>query len=202
MQWVKKVLKFLVSKIPLFGGLVYARRQDFTGAASEVLVNVLFSTLPIWLGPVIIWIMYFQNKTLTTLLADNIAQGEFYIYATTLLSPLFYFLWQDVRGARSFPSGLSISVCAFVIVSLSAGLYGARKANVFIFENSTQAANSVTPQMNDAGYLQFSVIIYLLTLLIVYVAHVYKNLRLTGAASVAGENTRDFAIQFAGRNHG
>jgi len=202
---VKRILHFgkiVLSKIPLFGGLVHARRQDFTSAASEVSVNVIFSTLPIWLGPIIIWILYFQDKNLQSLLADNIAEGEFYIYATTLLSPLFYFLWQDVRGAKSFPSGLSISVLSFVVVSLSAGLYGARKANVFIFDAVTHNGGNVSLQLNDAGYLKFSMIIYGLTLLIVYIAHVFKNLRLSGAAAVAGDETRDFANQFAGRNHG
>ena len=202
MKRVIYIMKWLLSKLPLVGGLVEARRQDFSGAISEVSVNVLFSTLPIWLGPIIIWIMYFQEKSLFGLLAENLAQGEFYIYATTMLSPLFYFLWQEVRGAKSFPSGLFISVASSIIVAVSAGLYGARKANVFIFETTNQGNDTTALQLNDAGYLQFSVMIYVITLIIVYVAHVYKNLRLSGAASITGNQTRNFVDDFSGRNHG
>jgi hypothetical protein len=181
------VLKNLFRRIPIFGRLIDVRIRDHTEAIKEVVPAIVLATLPIWFGAFILLTLQSKSTSFIPLMLENMRTGEFCLYAAATLAPLYYFIFKEYPGhSTSFPSGRSFMVLATIIVLGSSGLFAMQRAEA-LFDK----------QILDHNFIYgISWKAYLLAIVIVYMAHVYKNFLETGAASLAGTDTQDFVESF------
>ena len=116
----------------------------------------------------------------------NTQTGEFCLYATAMLGPLYYFIFKDYRAKELFPSTRSFMVISGIILLVSGGLFAAQRAETLFGLQSLDT---------DLIY-EISLGAYITALIIVYLAHVYKNFLESGASFIIKTDTQDFVDQY------
>jgi hypothetical protein len=148
-------------------------------AAKEVIVNLILSTSPLWLGSLITFsIDDTEPKSLTAYLhvfIKSLADGEMLIYATAAIAPMFYFALTTPKTARDFPSRLSHVVFGLLIFMICTALFGVQRSGVKIDPNFV---------------LPGSIIIYLGALAMIFIATVYRNWRDTSDEFIKAAETQ------------
>jgi len=195
-------LRKIFSKTPIFGTLLDARGQDFSEARTEVWLNVAASTIPIWFGPLLIYIPLNQEHSLTSLVLRNLSNGEMYLYAVALLTPLCYLILKETKDAPSFPHRMSLGVVSGAIILLAAGLFAVGRVNTFILEQYYSGTDEPPILLNDESFFIAALVIYGFSVVIVYTAYVYKNYHVSGGAASQRTDTHRFSEEFKGRNRG
>src|SRR5438874_389936 len=116
---IRAVLVRCIRHLPLVSGLPDCKYYHYIDAAKEVIVNIILSTSPLWLGSLITFsIDTTRSKTLIgylEVLIKFLADGAMLIYATAAIAPLFYFALTRPRTERDFPSRLSHVVFGLLI---------------------------------------------------------------------------------------
>jgi len=183
----RTTIKRLWRRVPIFGGLVDARTNDHFEAFTEIALNVGFSTVPIWFGAFIMLAGKDTKDTWFTLILDNVRTGELWLYATAMLSPLYYFIFKNYRSAKVFPSGRSFMVIGALILIFASGLFAVQRA---------ERASLIGSFLNHDFVFDLSWKGYLFSVGLVYLAHVYRNFLETGAATLTGTDTQEFVEDF------
>lgn len=180
-------LKKIMRGLPLFGGLADCRWKDHVEAAKEFAVNFVFSTPPIWLGGMIIFsIDRSPNKSFFGSVVGTLNSGELFMYAAAMVAPIIYMALKPEKGSRNFPGQLSHITFIAIVAFISAAFFALQRAAVFVDERFV---------------FYLSVILYSLSLILLYLAMVYRNNRLDGAPDLAREQTAEFVEEF-NRRHG
>lgn len=181
LKWAKKILR----KLPLLGGLAHCRLSDHEDASKEFGVNFVFSTAPIWLGGLIIFALdQAQNKTFFSLLIAMIGTvrgGELFMYSTAMVAPIVYLALKPEKGVPIFPGQMSHVVFITIVAIVSSAFFAIQRTGVWIDTNIT---------------FPLSVGLYILSLILLYLATVYKNYQLTGAPDEARGQTAEFVEEF------
>lgn len=166
MRHIRAMLVWCVRHLPLVSGLPDCKPYHYIDAAKEVVVNLILSTSPLWLGSLITFgIDTSKPKTLAgygSVLIKSLADGAMLIYATAAIAPLFYFSLTRPRTDRDFPSRLSHVVFGLLIFMICTTLFGVQRSGVKIDPNFV---------------LPGSIIIYLFAISMIFIATVYRNWR-------------------------
>lgn len=112
----------IAREIPLLGGLVDCNLRDHWKAIQQTFITIVFSTLPIWLGALIIlsggedisFVKYLE------VIKSSINRGELFTYCVTLLAPIFWLALTDAPGGRNFPNKLAHIVLITLINAVCA----------------------------------------------------------------------------------
>ena len=170
------------SKIPLLGPLVDVQTKDHLEAITEVGLNIVLSTVPIWFGAAIMLLAERNNGSFFSLMTDNMRSGEFCLYSTALLAPLYYFIFKNYQSRPQFPSGRIFMVTAALIILWTSGLFVVQR---------TESIGGNAAHLNNDLIFSWSWQIYIAAVVIVYFTHVYKNFMETGAASITDNETQN-----------
>jgi hypothetical protein len=108
----------------------------------------------------------------------NINNGELFLYATSLLGPIFYMSLIDPPGARQFPSRLSHMFVVLVISVLSAVAFGLQRAG---------------QQLNPTIVYTASWILFVSALMLLYLATTFKNRRLPAGPEDFKQGEKDLS---------
>lgn len=130
------------------------------------------------------------QKAWWEVLLDNMNSGELFLYATALLAPLYYLVLKEEREIPNFPSRLGFIVVATLILLVSVGLFSIWRAGELF-------GGAVALDSNFIFSLSWKV--YLGGVVIVYLAHVYKNFQEGGAPAVTTRDTEEFLTIYADR---
>jgi hypothetical protein len=190
-----KTPRSIIRSVPIFGGLVDAKWTDHREAIAELSCAFIFSTLPIWGGALLMLFDRGNSASFWALLVITVMNGELFILATALFGSLFYIMYKEIKEntqAQRFPSPLFFLVLPVVISVISALLFAFRRA-VDMF--------NLGPVLNNEGLFVCSVMIYLFSLLLIYLAHVYRNVMEHGAPTIQAHQTNDFVKEFGDRNN-
>lgn len=187
-------MKSLIRKIPLIGVLlVDVRFRNHVEAIQEVGLNIVLSTIPIWFGAVIMLAFKNVQGNWFDLVIGNVYKGELFIYATAILGPLYYFMFKEYKNFPQFPSARSFMLSALFIIVFSVGLFAVQRiGGIFLGQVS----------LNQDFIFSLSWKIYLFSVAIVYLAHVYKNLVETGAPHLGATDTHEFVDNYINRHQG
>jgi hypothetical protein len=159
-------MKKLFKRIPIISGLSNCSAGDHWEALQEVLITVIFATIPIWLIFFIISLTRQEaDPDLFTNLSGHVNNGELFIYSVSIIAPVMYIALKDPPGAKEFPSRLSHIIIIFVVAILSSAGFAVQKS---ILLSNTKFAI-------DVSLTLFSISIFIL-----YIATVYKHMRLLG----------------------
>jgi hypothetical protein len=174
------MLRDRVRRFPLFGGLADCDGEDHWESLQQTSVILILSTMPIWLGTVIIVALADANSgvTLKAAFYSTIFGGELFTYCTALLAPIFWIALVDPPRARKFPSKISHMVLIAVINTIAAAFFGLGIAR-----------QKVNPGMS----FKFSIFLFVLSLILLYLGTVYHINRTSDAPAEFKKQEQEFA---------
>lgn len=175
--------------IPLLGGLVECDRDDHWKAVQQTVVVLLLSTMPVWLGTLIVYALG-ANASRSALWAAFLStltrtRTEILMISTALLAPIFWMALKDPKGAREFPSKISHMILVTLINSIAAVFFGLATAG----EN-----------LNPKITFWISVAILLASLGLLYLGTVYHEHRMPDAPDEFRRQEEDY-IKDLGEHH-
>jgi hypothetical protein len=163
-------LKKSLGSFPLVGGLMYCQWSDHWDALKEFSTTLFWAFMPIWLGAFVLYIMDVTGKTSYAMsLHEALFNGELYIYASSLLAPIFYMALEEQTSIRSFYSKLAHMIFVGAIIVLSAALFSISRLGV---------------AYNKALAFKVSYWLLIVAVSIYYIAIVYNNNRRNPAAQM------------------
>lgn len=180
-------MRNIISQIPFFGGMAMARVRDHWGAMVELVPNLLFSTVPIWLGAILMLADESNEKNWFQLLMANLQNGELYIYSTALLGPLYYFIFTEYAGVNKFPNGRSLIIGSSLISLCAVAYFSALKTGKMF---------GFLGKIDKEFVFAFSWKLYLGAVLIAYLAYVYKKMLEGSTADIEQRQTGSFLDEY------
>jgi hypothetical protein len=164
---------------PLFGGLVDCDRGDHWKAIQQTTVVLVLSTMPVWLGTIIIVALAKvpSLRALWVAFLSAIARPELFMISTALLAPIFWMALKDPKGAREFPGKISHMILVTLINSIAAVFYGLTIAG--------QA-------LNDKVSFWLSITLFVASLGLLYLGTVYHEHRLPDAPAEFRRQEEEF----------
>ena len=146
--------------IPLLAGLADTSAEDRRLAGYELLVTLVISTSPLWLGSLGPWLRG-DSSYLIALLA-NVSGGELFLYAASFLAPVMYIVLEKPPAPRlAFPTTLSHSILAVVGLLICAFVFG--------FQRTAAEVTSTA--------VKLSMVLFVGSFCLLYLATVYRNMR-------------------------
>lgn len=173
--------------LPLLGGLFDARWRDHREAVKEVGINILLSTAPIWLGCLFLVIARKFEMPLGEVITRNVENGELFIYATSIVAPLYYFIFKDNEGNQKFPNAAGFMLVSALVLLVGGCGFAVTRLGAVLGTNFP---------WDEGTLFAFSLTLYLVSTIIVYLAHVYRNWRETGGPSAFSTETQDFVTAY------
>ena len=138
------------------------------GSFVEVSLNVIFSTLPVWFGLILLFVFDREKQDgIFNIIKNSLGSGELYLYATALLGSILYFLTKDFRTKSNFKSRRSYFLFCFILSIIAIGIFSVQRANLLFSEEI---------KLDQDVIFYSSIGIYLTTVLCVYLAHAYRSL--------------------------
>jgi hypothetical protein len=182
----KYVFRNLIRRIPLFGPLTDCDGGDHWAATQEIFIVSVVSTIPLWLGAVLMVILADQTQPTNfgSALTLSVANGELFILCTSLLGPILWIALKDPPGERAFPSKLSHMLLVFVISILAAATFGAQKSG---------------HKPNSQIALGISLGMFAISIVLRYLAVVYHNSISIDPPSRFQQGVSDYVSRFEGR---
>lgn len=152
-------------KIPLIGKLLDVGIPNLWNSTIEVGSNLFWSTMPIWLGTLVLLFSskVHQGMPVLSILVETIHNGELFMYSTAVLAPIVYMALNEKKSSQSFPYKLSHMTLVMVITVICAVLFGLGRANQIID--------------NDLSF-KFSIWLYGISVMLLFIATTYNNSRL------------------------
>lgn len=201
-QWVLRMFR----KLPLIGELPNSQRSSVVAAAKETVFSTAFSTVPIWFFPIFSALFFSTNTALSDNIYASIAQGDLYIYASSLVGPLVfaitfnYATWEPKSSSPSasrignltfsFPYGTWFFIISLLICTLAGMCFGLMRF---------ATTGVISAKLNDHNLFWFSVIIYVFSLICLFCVSVYRN-ELANGKFTEANTARDFFEEWTGRN--
>ncbi|WP_421983323.1 hypothetical protein [Roseibium sp.] len=198
-------LRWVVTKIPIYGQLVNSSGASFRAAINDLFITTLFSLLPLWFYPIIVTFSF--GAPFWSTVKSFVSGGEFFIYSAALVGPLIYAITknygeeEDRNGARAdgvFPKILSIQFpygAWFVLVSIlvccfAAIFFGIMRAN-------SSANLPIQPEEETLFFVSGG--LYVFTLSCFFCVSVYR-LNLENTPREFGRDTRNLMDQWEHRH--
>ncbi|MEM5461613.1 hypothetical protein VSR69_43650 [Paraburkholderia phytofirmans] len=119
-----------ISKIPLIGHLFECAWKDFWDSFIEYSNSLLWSTMPFWLGAIILFVQE-QNgvKTFLDTFTGTFRNGELLVFTIGTVTPITYMTWfEDPK--RRFPHRLALGTVAVILIVLCASFFALQKGKV------------------------------------------------------------------------
>lgn len=152
-----------LKKTWLIGALFDTTSKQHAGALYEFLHLFFWSTMPFWLGGIVLYATRAQPAASPWfLVAQTFQNGELLVFAISALSPVLYLALHEPDGARLFPHRLPISTIVFGVVIVCAVLFSLQRAGV---------------TLNASWVYDFSLFLTVLALAVRYLAIVYHRYR-------------------------
>lgn len=148
-------------------------------ATSEVGTTLLWATMPIWLGAIVMWLL--GEYGLIAALKNNISTGELFILSATIMGPIFYMALGESRGLSRFPSKLPHMNYVAIIIAVSAIVFGLQRSH-----------QTIAPDL----IVYFSCFVFIISVVLLYTATVCKNETLPDSVEATQEVTTKFTTGY------
>ncbi|MCB8881952.1 hypothetical protein ACELLULO517_17035 [Acidisoma cellulosilytica] len=179
---------------PFIGRLSYCSRDEISDAIIEVVVATIFSTMPLWLLPLLSHAIF----KVAVSAWEGIRTGELFLLSAALVGPLIYIITKGygVRNSDSvsghplklysirFPYGAGFIFVCFAICILSSFAF-------FVLRNPLFSQNELSTFIDYNSVANVSIITFLFSTLIFFCATAYRNSMDHPAAQMA-KSENDF----------
>lgn len=197
----------LIKNIPLIGELRNSSKSSVVSAVKETGFSTAFSTVPIWFFPFFSAVFLSTNVGLLESVYASVAQGDLYIYSSSLVGPLIFAItsnyasFEDSKhqspGASrigkltfAFPYGTWFFIISLLVCVLAGMCFG-------LVRFSTTGA--ISAKLNDGNLFWFSVGVYVFSTFCLFCVSVYRN-ELANTKFNDREMTDNFIEQWSNRN--
>ena len=205
LSWIRSVF----IRIPIYGQLLNSPKASYSAALREMGMTIIFSLLPLWLYPIIVYVGFGQPFWNTV--RAFISNGEFFIYSAALVGPLIYAITKtygeeppDDPGVAmnerntfprirsiQFPYGLWFVLTSIVVCCFAAMFFGIMRVETTVI---------LPIKAEKETLLLVSCLLYILTLSCVFCVSVYR-VNLESSAQAFGRDTQDLRRQWE-KHHG
>ena len=167
-------------------GLLTVTDATIGDTLGETAVLFTLSSMPIWLGALIVYATTDKVGCMGWRLAlfSTVANGELFMYSTAFLAPVFWIALKDRPNARVFPGKVSHIVLMVIISVIAAVFFGLHTAG---------------SRLNEKFALFLSVIMFFTSLLLLYLGILYHQSLTNDAATVIRENEETFSAEYRER---
>lgn len=155
---------------------------------AEWLFNVVFASMPIWLGAIILWAngqVTHSPKQWSDAFLGTMARGELLVFSATFLAPAFWMVSFDRDGAQHFPLR-TVWVAALLIVwVVTSAVFGVWRS-----------AGLADTQYSVIVWLSIGLAVSAIVLRLgVILANFYRDPKIS--ETTLNEDTNEFADQYA-----
>lgn len=174
-QWIRRTC----SQIPIIGSLPQTAWQDHVEAIRELVISLLISMAPIWIGTLVLRIGQTSPSQLSYLQCANaiIQNGELFIYSAATLAPVMYIVTRDRFTVRSFPGKYTFIGVVIVFALIATSIFTIQR---------------VKAQILAPDIVMLSLWLYGIAIAVFYFALVYNNAFLPNPASLMREEEGDY----------
>jgi di/tricarboxylate transporter len=174
--------KYYAKEIPILGGLVDCDGRDHWESFGQTSVLFLLSSMPIWLGTLIVYATGEEIGYLGFKMAffSTINRGELFMYSTAFLAPIFWIALTDRPGMRVFPGKVSHIVLMVVISVIAAVFFGLLVAG---------------NRLNQRFTLDLSTVMFITSLVLLYLGILYHESRIKDAGSEMKRDEQSFSAK-------
>ena len=173
--------------LPLVGPLCDTSLKDHREASIEIVISVILSTIPIWVGSLLLLADTGSDFTFVEHLHQNISDGEILLICSALTSPLLYFVFVQDKDLPSFPAARSLMLSVMAILLVSIVLFAFQRA-----DNLFASGGRI-----DKDFIFFlSAVTFGYAIFVSYLATSYRNWRGSGAAAYQQTETAKFVNDF------
>lgn len=192
-------IKYFFSKIPIIGALVNISIPAQFEALVELIITVLFSTLPIWLGGAIFSIDFYFNEgkpnneinfeTYKGFFFSSIENGELLMYAAATLGPTLY-LGLSSFGKRGKPfQWVRPQLILAILVNIFASV---------LFFNARANDYTTMPE-----FIEFTFILYAFSLILLFPAMAFEHeKKKADVVDAQQEDQNDYINGYRGHRRG
>src|SRR4029077_347599 len=126
----RETLLNTLREIPILGGLIDCGGQDHWESLGQTTVLFVLSSMPIWLGTLIVYATGDKvgHGAVKTALLSTVGRGELFMYSTAFLAPIFWIALTDRPNMRVFPGKVSHIVLMVIISVIAAVFFGLQTA--------------------------------------------------------------------------
>ena len=170
-------------EIPIFGGLVDCDGHDHWESLGQTTVLFVLSSMPIWLGTLIVYATGEKTGCLAFISAffSTISRGELFMYSTAFLAPIFWIALADRPNVRVFPGKVSHIVLMVIISVIAAVFFGLLTAG---------------NRLNQGFTLKLSEFMFFTSLILLYLGILYHEHRIKDAPSIMKKDEEEFAENY------
>jgi hypothetical protein len=190
--------------IPFAPEFYKCSRRDLGEAFVEMLIMTFFSTMPLWIMPLVGPIIFRTQVSFVENVLSTIKGGELFVYCAALVGPLIYIItrrYGEVENkngrfslAIAFPHGVAFVLFSALICVFAGFAFSLMRNPIF-------AANDAAVQLNVTGIFWASIAIYIFSLYCFFSASAYRN-AMTGFVQNTHVEEDRFAIAWENRSNG
>ncbi|MGX4806947.1 hypothetical protein [Bradyrhizobium guangdongense] len=177
--------------------------RDFKEAFQELAITTFFSTMPLWIMPLLGPIIFRTDVSFSHEFVGTITGGELFVYCAALVGPLIYIITRRYgefgkdkdrfEFTIAFPHGVSFVLVSALICLFAGFAFSLMKNPIFLPKDSPV-------HFNTNGIFWTSIFVYLFSLYCIFSASAYRN----AMAEFVRETPREedtFSTQFENRPH-
>lgn len=178
-QWVRRTC----SQVPIIGSLPQTSWQDHVEAIRELIISLLISMAPVWVGILALRIGQTSPSQLSYLQCAHaiIQNGELFIYSAATLAPVMYIVTRDRFNVRSFPGKYTFIGIVIIFALIATSIFTIQR---------------VKAQILAPDIVTLSLVLYGIAIAVFYFALVYNNTFLPNPASLMREEESDYVQRF------
>jgi hypothetical protein len=179
--------------------------RDLKEATTELLVTTVFSTMPLWIMPLLGPLIFTTKVSFVEHLVGTINGGELFVYCAALVGPLVYIITRRYGEISrdnnrfsftiAFPNGIGFVLASAVICIFAGFAFSLMRNPIF----DLHAPDAVS--FNTRGIFWTSIVLYLISLYCVFSASAYRN-ALSEFVRDGSNDEAAFSIAFEARATG
>lgn len=174
---LRRTLIWLLSWIPLVGGLHETSQKDHLEALRELLLGQIVATMPIWIGAIHVAWPALDVGSIFLGIREMSKNGELFIYAAGTLAPIMYIVSRERDIPRAFPNKHLYIGIVWVGTIVAAIVYMLQRVKLQPISETT---------------FNLSVGSYLFAIVVLYLAFVYNNTYLPNPANAMRRDEDDY----------
>jgi hypothetical protein len=200
--WITWLLRGSLYVIPFSSDFRKCSRQDFRDAATELFVTTFFTTMPLWIMPLLGPVIFKTEASFTDQLLSTIKGGELFVYCAALVGPLIYIIakrYGEIKNEDkfsvviAFPHGLLFVLFSALLCVIAGFAFS-------LMKNPVLESHQDVIQLNFSGIFWASVCAYVFSLYCFFCASVYRNAMADFVAGIREEED-SFAIEWETRSN-
>jgi uncharacterized membrane protein len=164
--------------LPFTGDFRKCSSRDFRDAASELVITTAFTTMPLWLMPLLGPIIFKTDVRFSDQFLSTVDGGELFVYCAALIGPLIYIITRRYGEVINEENRFSVVIAfphGFTFVFFSALICVFAGIIFSLMKNPVLTSHAEAIEFNQSGIFWASILVYAFSLYCFFFASAYRN---------------------------